>query len=225
MEQVWVAGEREEVVASLKVLGTLLRTKPSDVSLSAFFEMLEQEKLREFWPVGGKGDEGDKGDVGNGGQLEGGLDEVQGKLLSHARDKELDLLWQAMFVGPNHLTAPPWGSVYLDHEQVVFGDSCVELGFFLKSLGLVLDTGMHEPEDHMGLMCWYVAALLEANRDEELTVLLGEHVLPWAYRYTGLLGETAVHPFFEGMAALVEVSFKGLQKRYDVMPLEKRIYF
>ncbi|MGB9098314.1 molecular chaperone TorD family protein [Erwinia sp.] len=31
--------------------------------------------------------------------------------------------WQTLFIGPKAFKAPPWGSVYLDGESVLFGDS------------------------------------------------------------------------------------------------------
>ena len=36
-----------------------------------------------------------------------------------------DLVWEyrRLFVGPGRLPAPPWGSVYTDHDCVIFGES------------------------------------------------------------------------------------------------------
>ncbi|MFR1639066.1 MAG: hypothetical protein ACLSVD_07750 [Eggerthellaceae bacterium] len=36
--------------------------------------------------------------------------------------------------------APPWGSVYLDSESVLFGDSCIALGRWMRARGI----GLHE---------------------------------------------------------------------------------
>ena len=33
--------------------------------------------------------------------------------------------WQRLFVGPWALPSPPWGSVWLDRESVLFGDSTI----------------------------------------------------------------------------------------------------
>ena len=35
--------------------------------------------------------------------------------------------WQRLFVGPWALPSPPWGSVWLDRESVLFGDSTLAL--------------------------------------------------------------------------------------------------
>ena len=39
-----------------------------------------------------------------------------------------DLYWEyrRLFVGPQAKVAPPWGSVYLDKDQVIFGASTME---------------------------------------------------------------------------------------------------
>lgn len=38
------------------------------------------------------------------------------------QDETLAQAYQRLFIGPYALPAPPWGSVYLDHENVLFGD-------------------------------------------------------------------------------------------------------
>lgn len=201
--------DKQQLIAASKILATLLRTKPSSSDLQSFFGLLEHENLSELWPS----------------ETPAKIEIAQRKLLSHPRDKELDLLWQNVMIGPQHLEAPPWGSVYLDHEQVVFGDSCVELAFFLKSIGIQLNTGMNEPEDHIGLMFWYIAGLLEKEEDAQLVTLLEEHLLPWSNRYTELLYTKAPHPFFEGLAALIKEHLEYLQHHYAVTPVEKKLYF
>ena len=60
--------------------------------------------------------------------------------------------YQALFIGPNALPAPPWGSVYLDKEAVIFGSSLLELRNFMRQHGISLQLAQKEPEDHFGLM-------------------------------------------------------------------------
>ena len=60
-------------------------------------------------------------------------------LLKEARKLSLETLdreFHHLFVGPNDLEAPPWGSVYLDSEAVVFGDSCMSLVRWMKENGI-----------------------------------------------------------------------------------------
>ncbi|VFS18886.1 anaerobic dimethyl sulfoxide reductase maturation protein (twin-arginine leader-binding protein) [Escherichia coli] len=40
--------------------------------------------------------------------------------------------WQRLFVGPWALPSPPWGSVWLDRESVLFGDSTLALRQWMR---------------------------------------------------------------------------------------------
>ena len=45
--------------------------------------------------------------------------------------------YRRLFVGPGHLPAPPWGSVYTDRECVIFGEATL-IGI-QRERGLVVD--------------------------------------------------------------------------------------
>ena len=42
-------------------------------------------------------------------------------LIKQGLTQDLTEQYQNLFIGPNELLAPPWGSVYLDPECVIFG--------------------------------------------------------------------------------------------------------
>lgn len=201
--------QQEQIIAALKLLGALLRLKPSAAELNNFFQLIDDGHLSQGWPLG----------------LQSELTQIEQQLVMHKRDKELDLHWQRLFIGPEHLCAPPWGSVYLDPEQIVFGESCLELAQFLTQQGIVLNTGMNEPEDHIGLMYWYLAGLLEKNRYDEVKLLLSRHMLPWSYRYLELLNENAQVAYFEGVAALAKLALETFEEQFEVKPEKRNIYF
>ncbi len=48
------------------------------------------------------------------------------------------------------LPAPPWGSVWLDKESVLFGDSTLALRQWMRENGIALEADGNEPEDHFG---------------------------------------------------------------------------
>ena len=87
--------------------------------------------------------------------------------------------FQQLFEGCEVMPAPPWGSVYLDKEQVIFGESTVAFRHFLTAQDMALDTGMREPEDQLGLMLMVLGMLLEAERNDRAKILLAEHLMPW----------------------------------------------
>lgn len=82
-----------------------------------------------------------------------------------ADDEPLAAAWQRLFVGPYALPAPPWGSVWLDREKVLFGDSTLALRQWLRESGIAFDSGQNEPEDHFGLLLLLSAWLLESGQE------------------------------------------------------------
>lgn len=208
MDNLLTPQERLPIATAFKMLGALFRSSPSDSALDPFFNILHARVLEDEWPLGNTTE----------------LMHIQAQMLASTRDQELDMHWQRLFIGPNHLEAPPWGSVYLDKEQVIFGDSAVELGLFLKQVGIQINTGMNEPEDHIGLMFWYIATFIENADDEKLKALLQEHMLPWAYRYLELLKIHAKAPFFEGLSDLAVISLQAGQQLFGVDAAEKQLF-
>ena len=82
--------------------------------------------------------------------------------------------YRRLFVGPAKKAAAPWGSVYTDRDQVVFGLSTLELREWLRKNGIEVRRGeSEEPEDHIGTMLELMAWLAD-NRPQ----LLGDYVGP-----------------------------------------------
>ncbi|PSW22316.1 DMSO reductase [Photobacterium sanctipauli] len=134
--------------------------------------------------------------------------------------------FQTLFEGCEVMPAPPWGSVYLDKEQVIFGESTISFRAFLTQHEMSLDTGMREPEDQFGLMLLAMAQLLEEKQDlEAVKVMLGEHILPWSSRYLELVQKHADTEIYQMLAAIAEQWLLLLQEEYGIQPVEKRVYF
>lgn len=90
--------------------------------------------------------------------------------------------WQRLFVGPWALPSPPWGSVWLDRESVLFGDSTLALRQWMREKGIQFEMKQNEPEDHFGSLLLMAAWLAENGRQTECEELLhgtffpGQHV-------------------------------------------------
>lgn len=130
---------------------------------------------------------------------------------------ELDRQFHHLFVGPQHLEAPPRGSVYLDSEAIVFGDSCIALARWMKANGVALhETGTREPADQIGRMLLLLGWLCENDPgivDEYLTL----HLLPWAPNYFELLEKAASRePFYRGLAKLAALSLRDIARRRNL---------
>ncbi len=78
-------------------------------------------------------------------------------LLSQTQPDDISYDYSILFEGQGSMPAPPWGSVYLEHDNTVMGESTAAYRDFLQAKGLVTDTGIREPEDQFGLMMMAVS--------------------------------------------------------------------
>ncbi|MBG3058080.1 molybdopterin-dependent oxidoreductase [Proteus mirabilis] len=129
-------------------------------------------------------------------------------------------------VGYDETTMPegtPKNAHYIDHENVLFGDSTLDLREWMLENGIDIALTQNEPEDHFGLMVMMVAWVAE-TRPEKLTELLAEHLLPWAYRYLEKLSLQGAFPYYEGLAMLATLTLKSWQSLLSITPVEKQLF-
>jgi TorA maturation chaperone TorD len=63
--------------------------------------------------------------------------------------EELSVEYARLFVGPYELLAPSYGSVYLDNERRVMGDSTMKVIGMYQQAGLSIDDDFKEVPDHI----------------------------------------------------------------------------
>lgn len=132
--------------------------------------------------------------------------------------------YRRLFVGPAKKAAAPWGSVYTDRDQVVFGLSTLELREWLRKNGIEVRRGeSEEPEDHIGTMLELMAWLAD-NRSELLGDYLQHHLLTWAPHFLVLMQNAAADAFFTGLAALTRSTLLGIQDALSLDVVEPRFY-
>ena len=136
-----------------------------------------------------------------------------------------DVVWEyrRLFVGPGHLPAPPWGSVYTDRECVVFGESTLALRAWMRAVGVERLADERTPEDHIGLML-ALLSFLAAERPELVDDYLRDHLLTWAPHYLEALEEAAEQPFYIGLARLTRLTLVGLQRERGLTVELPRFY-
>ena len=66
-----------------------------------------------------------------------------------------------LFVGPFKLKAPPYGSVYLDGDRQVMGDSTMEVIQIYESAGLAMDDEFKELPDHIAAELEFMHFLIQ----------------------------------------------------------------
>ncbi|MGJ7206752.1 molecular chaperone TorD family protein [Morganella morganii] len=120
--------------------------------------------------------------------------------------------WQSLFAGPGALPAPPWGSVYLDAEGLLQGDSTLALSAFLKQERLKLKTPYPEPADHIGLILFQAAVLASEMRSAAVNTLLSQHLMNWLPRYAQRLDTHGHSPFYSALTRLALTTVQSFIK-------------
>lgn len=87
------------------------------------------------------------------------------KALQESTAKDLQVEHAALFIGPFELLAPPYGSVYLDGNHKIMGDSTVSVQNMYRQAGLQLEE--KEVPDHIALELEF-ASYLAGKVDEQL---------------------------------------------------------
>ncbi|SCC31633.1 chaperone TorD involved in molybdoenzyme TorA maturation [Gilliamella bombicola] len=125
-------------------------------------------------------------------------------IATQINNPELNYQFSLLFKGQGAMSAPPWGSVYLDQEQLLMGESQERYRQFLQQQGLTLNTGINEPEDQFGLMLMAYAILQEKNNPKAAKQLMDEHLLIWSSAYLKKLKQNEISPFYRALAVIVE---------------------
>lgn len=198
----------ESIAITGKVLGALLYFPPNSPQVLPLIQLFQQGDWKSEWPP-----------------LTQNISAEIDALLQQSIDElePLEEVFQRLFVGPYALPAPPWGSVYLDKESVLFGNSTLHLREWMRQRGIEPNLAQAEPEDHVGLMLM-MASWLAANDTSSLNAFLAEHLLPWSSRYLTLLEQGAAHPFYQAVALLAQTTLEGWRQECSLSVIERELY-
>lgn len=135
--------------------------------------------------------------------------------------------YQQLFIGPDRLPAPPWESVYLSVEGLVFEEQTAAVRQLYADYGLQAANLYKEPDDHFGLEMAFMAHLgtlgLEAiGRGDVETVqahleaqqdFLREHLLLWGPEFLNRVIDSAQTAYYRGAAYLALGCLAGAAQR------------
>lgn len=198
----------ETIAATGKILGSLFYFPPGSKQAQPLIDWLQSGEWLHDWPYG---------DPEN-------LSPVAELLVESTRGEESDEeAFQRLFVGPYALPAPPWGSVYLDRESVLFGDSTLNLREWMRCHGIESQKLQAEPEDHIGLMLMMSAWLAE-NSPVLLDEFMTAHLFPWCFRYLTLLEQGVGHPLYQGIAQLAQITLAAWKAGCSLPVVELELY-
>ena len=124
--------------------------------------------------------------------------------------------YRRLFVGPDHLLAAPWESVYRSPDHLLFGPQTLEVRHEFQRFGMPIPKLGSEPEDHIGLEFRFIAHLCELgltaiDRERpdvlnaattEIRSFLSNHLLQWASQCLNLVIEYSQSDYYRGCAHL-----------------------
>lgn len=172
-----------------------------------FVQRLVDDALFEDWPV-----ESDNADI------QAGLAELRAFCASWQPDhlSALKRDYARLFIGPDHLLAVPWESVYRNEERLLFDQHTLQVRAYYQRFGMEIPRLNVEPDDHIGLEFRFVAFLcglglealeqdrpdLVAGLQDVLTAFFNEHLLVWSGECLGNVRAHAQTAYYRGVAQL-----------------------
>lgn len=196
----------EAIAMSGRVLGALFYFSPQSEQAAPLVNAFRDGSWAQQWPEA----------VPFNAEL---IDGFKGKT-----EEPLEEAYQRLFVGPYALPAPPWGSVWLDKESVLFGDSTLALRQWMRENNIAFDAQQNEPEDHFGTLLMLSAWLKENGREEAWQQLLAWHLLPWSGRFLKTFIDNADHPFYRALGQLAQQTLALWQTELLIPVAEKKLY-
>lgn len=198
--------ELTDIACCARILGALLYYSPEAPEARAIIDALRTPGWEREWPCA--------------------LDTTRmaGFHTLNNGDETLARAWQRLFIGPDALPAPPWGSVWLDRESVLFGDSTLALQGWLRDNAIAFETPLNEPADHIGLLLLLAAWLAEQGKNRELDELLAWHLLPFAPRFLEVFCAQAQHPFYEALGELTRATLTHWRSGLLMPVAQKPLY-
>jgi putative dimethyl sulfoxide reductase chaperone len=135
---------------------------------------------------------------------------------------ELLLDYSRLFIGPMQILAKPYGSVWLDEEKTLMGNSTMALLELYREADFEMDEEFKELPDHIAVELEFLYQLLfrenEArmiNDEQILSVIhtlrqrfLSQHLGAWITRFSAAIKEGAQSSFYRELADLTEVFVK-----------------
>lgn len=119
--------------------------------------------------------------------------------------------YSILFEGQGTMPAPPWGSYYLEIDQLLMGETTMAFREFLHANNIQLATQNKEPEDQFGLMLMALSMLLDKQDIENVDKLLNEFLLPWAFQYLKLIQDASLeHQFYPILAKITEMYLREM---------------
>ncbi|ECB0959904.1 Tat proofreading chaperone DmsD [Salmonella enterica subsp. enterica serovar Typhimurium] len=198
--------QRDDFAVTARVLGALFYYSPESHETAPLVQALLNDDWQAQWPLDAEA-----------------LAPVAAMFKTHS-EESLPQAWQRLFIGPYALPSPPWGSVCLDRESVLFGDSTLALRQWMRENGIQFEMQQNEPEDHFGSLLLLAAWLAENDRHHECEQLLAWHLFPWSSRFLDVFIDHAGHPFYQALGQLARLTLAQWQAQLIIPVAVKPLF-
>ncbi|EAT5889128.1 Tat proofreading chaperone DmsD [Salmonella enterica subsp. enterica serovar Cubana] len=198
--------QRDDFAVTARVLGALFYYSPESHETAPLVQALLNDDWQAQWPLDAEA-----------------LAPVAAMFKTHS-EESLPQAWQRLFIGPYALPSPPWGSVWLDREIVLFGDSTLALRQWMRENGIQFEMQQNEPEDHFGSLLLLAAWLAENDRHHECEQLLAWHLFPWSSRFLDVFIDHAGHPFYQALGQLARLTLAQWQAQLIIPVAVKPLF-
>lgn len=124
---------------------------------------------------------------------------------------ELLLDYTRLFLGPNHIIAKPYGSIWLEQQETVMGDSTLAVLALYKEGGFEMDDSFRELPDHIAAELEFLYLLIyreneayQLGKPDALAALrlrfLKEHLGRWVGPFTTAVIDGAQTVYYRQLA-------------------------
>jgi TorA maturation chaperone TorD len=146
-------------------------------------------------------------------------DRMEAALQSDEGFEELAIDHARLFVGPFALLAPPYGSVYLEGERRLMGDSTLAAGDCYHEVGLEVAAGFNGTPDHIAVELEFMHFLAVKELDalfagqldraqnfrQKQRAFLERHLAAWVPDFSRSVEEQAQTGFYRSLAAATRI--------------------
>ncbi|WP_302669964.1 TorD/DmsD family molecular chaperone [uncultured Clostridium sp.] len=136
--------------------------------------------------------------------------------------KEIKVEYARLFLGPKHVPAPPFESVYRTKTRHMFGETTTEVRKLYKNAGLKIEAKDNLPDDFIGYeleFMYYLSfeALRALNEGDEVVLdkvikyqyhFIKEHLNTWIKDFTKDIFENTTMEYFKVVANLTNEFIK-----------------
>lgn len=203
-------GFAEALAGCANLLGTCFVASPKTEEFRHAFAAVCAMVAEETWPFG-----------------EQAALERAAALLAQAQERDDEAsqvrAYTRLFRGPAKLPAPPWGSVYMDRDQVMYGWTWVELRAWMREHGFAGTYRENDPEDHFGRMMALLGTVMQ-NKPLLAGEYLADHLLCWSPRFLGQLEQAAGGATYEALAVLACATLDDAAELMGVTAARRRLY-